>query len=330
MPHKWKISAFTIHHKPGGKLFKSACHRHVVRQTSAAVLKVILQGKRPRRMTRVVVYCMPIEQSPLAGSASTMAMAASAVPGHERAYRHFAAGFFYAGSVDCVEICEARRDGATGDLVAFRSWRRDSQIMAGNADKRLSGGRRPVGSQDLPPLPRIQHRHLSRRLPIVCVHLFIANVGNDVRYNRTADTMFPCSERESNTATIMAGFVFPTNSLQLSLHEKNAIYCANRLTFELTFASFARTLRSSAAGQVSPPSPQPLNPLVTFHSLLVVARILRVANVPWHSDFLQSVDTTSCTHAAEQNKRAHSQDRVFTFPRRTSSSDHCVTAATFR
>nr|XP_054928259.1 uncharacterized protein LOC129385574 isoform X3 [Dermacentor andersoni] len=93
------------------------------------------ERKRPRRTTRVVIYCVPLEQSPLAGSASTMAAAASAVPGHERAYRHFAAGFFYEESTDRVEICEAGRDGATGDLVAFRSWRRDSQIMATNADK---------------------------------------------------------------------------------------------------------------------------------------------------------------------------------------------------
>nr|XP_054928265.1 uncharacterized protein LOC129385575 isoform X2 [Dermacentor andersoni] len=86
-------------------------------------------------MTKVCVYCVPLEQFPLADSASTMATAASAVPNHEQAYWHFAAGFFYAGSIDRVEICEAGRDGATGYLVAFRSWRRDSQIMAGNADK---------------------------------------------------------------------------------------------------------------------------------------------------------------------------------------------------
>ncbi|XP_070378025.1 uncharacterized protein [Dermacentor albipictus] len=97
------------------------------------------QGKRPRRPTRVVVYCVPMDDSALASSGSSMAAAASAVPGHELATRHFAAGFFYAGSVDLVDVCEAGRDAASGDLVAYRSWRRDTQMMAGNAVKVVAG-----------------------------------------------------------------------------------------------------------------------------------------------------------------------------------------------
>ncbi|XP_070378024.1 uncharacterized protein [Dermacentor albipictus] len=95
--------------------------------------------KRPRRPTRVVVYCVPMDDSALASSGSSMAAAASAVPGHELATRHFAAGFFYAGSVDLVDVCEAGRDAASGDLVAYRSWRRDTQMMAGNAVKVVAG-----------------------------------------------------------------------------------------------------------------------------------------------------------------------------------------------
>ncbi|XP_072145459.1 uncharacterized protein [Dermacentor andersoni] len=108
------------------------------------------ERKRPRQMTKVCVYCVPLEESPLAGSASTMAAAASAVPGHDLAYRHFAARFFDPGSVDRVEVCEAGDSGRRAGNEIPRSWpaMSSSVVVATNIPGPVSGSRYRPGSGD--------------------------------------------------------------------------------------------------------------------------------------------------------------------------------------